>query len=79
MTLHERFLSERDKRLQQLTDAGIEHDLAFEIAHDVALKTVEQAVIKVMRREFRKPLVRFVPAHGADNYENSPNVYGVGQ
>ncbi len=77
MTLHERFLSERDRREQQLITAGIEPDLAFEIAHDVALKTVEQSVIKVMRREFRKPLIRIVP--DADNYENSTNVYGVTQ
>ena len=58
MSLHDRFLIERDKREQQLITAGIEPDLAFEIAHDVALKTVEQNVFKVLRREFRKPLAR---------------------
>lgn len=42
MNTNEQFLAERDKRLAQLTTAGIEPDLAFEIAHDAALKITEQ-------------------------------------
>lgn len=44
--LQSTFEAERDKRIQQLTDAGIDPDLAFEVAHAAAMDIVVHKTVK---------------------------------
>ncbi len=48
ITLQSRFEAERDKRLQQLTDAGIDPDLAFEVAHAAAMDIVVNKTVEAL-------------------------------
>lgn len=64
MTPRETFDDLRTRRYRQLIDAGIEADMAWEVAHHNAMETV------------RARLMAAVPMPNTDNYESSPNVYG---
>ncbi len=57
---YEFYVAETQRRYRTLIDAGIDDDMAFEIASWVAMEKAGAMT-------------------NADDYENSPNVYGVAE